>query len=114
MTDGRRSQSAATNYYAAATELENLMIPISTNRPRLTALGSAGFSPLQGANRRGRWKIAARAVGRAVKRRERRAPFGAGRAAGAVPAAFPEPVATGSFGQMQAGQKLKIETHSMS
>ena len=42
--------------------------------PRLTALGSAGFSPLQCANWRGRWKISARVVGRAVKRRERRAP----------------------------------------
>jgi hypothetical protein len=42
--------------------------------PRRTALGSAGFSPLQCANWRGRWTISARAVGRAVKRRERRAP----------------------------------------
>ena len=47
---------------------------VSTNMPRLTALGSAGFSPLQCANWCGRWKISARAAGRAVKRRERRAP----------------------------------------
>src|ERR1035441_4498252 len=46
----------------------------ATNMPRRTALGSAGFSPLQCANWRGRWKISTRAVGRAVKRRESRAP----------------------------------------
>ena len=33
--------------YAAPTELENLVIPISTNMPRPTALGSAAFRPLQ-------------------------------------------------------------------
>ena len=46
----------------------------ATNMPRRTALGSAGCSPLQCANWQGRWKISTRAVGRVVKRRERRAP----------------------------------------
>jgi hypothetical protein len=34
--------------YAAPTELENLMIPISTNMPRLTALGTASTIAMEG------------------------------------------------------------------
>jgi hypothetical protein len=43
---------------------------------------SAGFSPLQRPNWRGRWKFSKRAGVRAVKRRERRAPVAPGRRRG--------------------------------
>jgi len=43
---------------------------------------SAGFSPLQRPNWRGRWKFSTQAGGRAVKRRERRAPGAPGRRRG--------------------------------
>jgi hypothetical protein len=79
---------------------------------------SAGFSPLQCVNWRGRWKIAARAVGRAVKRRERRAPvFGAtpetatgtGALPSNVPAVRPMAVCGGRTGQRVAKAVWSLE-----